>query len=278
MSGSLISLRRDGPGLHRAARAAREAERPLECPRARARGRALAPELAESGAVVLTGSGRAFSAGADISEFADRDPEAILAYYRTTGGVYEAVAALSQPTFSAIHGYCLGGGLELALATDFRIADRDRGLRLPGGRPGHPPELGRHPPRRAAARRRQGEGADPASRPAVGRRGARARARHRGRGRRRRAGAGRRAGAEGGCVARGRGRGDEERDRRGRRRAARCGRADRAPRLRTARPDGGGAQRPPTTSPAADGGATRRRSRSAGAISTSTATSTTSSS
>jgi enoyl-CoA hydratase/carnithine racemase len=81
------------------------------------------PGVRDSGCLVLTGSGRAFSAGADISEFADRDPEAIARYYRGSGGVYERVAALPQPTISAIHGYCLGGGLELALATDFRIAD-----------------------------------------------------------------------------------------------------------------------------------------------------------
>ncbi len=81
------------------------------------------PDVRESACVVFTGSGRAFSAGADISEFADRDPAAIARYYRESGGVYERVAALQQPTISAIHGYCLGGGLELALATDFRIAD-----------------------------------------------------------------------------------------------------------------------------------------------------------
>ncbi len=81
------------------------------------------PAVRDSACLVLTGSGRAFSAGADISEFADRDPEAIARYYRESGGIYERVAALPQPTISAIHGYCLGGGLELALATDFRVAD-----------------------------------------------------------------------------------------------------------------------------------------------------------
>ena len=98
--------------------------------------RALADALAGddvrgSACVVVTGSGRAFSAGADISEFRDRDPEAIAAYYRETGGVYEQVAALRQPTISAIHGYCLGGGLELALATDFRVADETAVLGFP---------------------------------------------------------------------------------------------------------------------------------------------------
>ena len=81
------------------------------------------PAVRDSACLVLTGSGRAFSAGADISEFADREPEAIARYYRESGGVYERIAALPQPTISAIHGYCLGGGLELALATDFRVAD-----------------------------------------------------------------------------------------------------------------------------------------------------------
>jgi len=80
-------------------------------------------EVRSSACVVLTGAGRAFSAGADIGEFRDRTPEAVIAYYRDTGDVYERVASLPQPTLSAIGGYCLGGGLELALATDFRIAD-----------------------------------------------------------------------------------------------------------------------------------------------------------
>jgi enoyl-CoA hydratase/carnithine racemase len=76
-----------------------------------------------SGAVIVTGEGRAFSAGADISEFEGRSPEDVLRYYHDTGGVYEELAALPQPTVAAIHGYCLGGALELALALDFRIAD-----------------------------------------------------------------------------------------------------------------------------------------------------------
>jgi enoyl-CoA hydratase/carnithine racemase len=80
-------------------------------------------EIRTSGAVVVVGAGRAFSAGADISEFEDRSPEDVLRYYQETGGVYEELAQLPQPTVAAIHGYCLGGALELALALDFRIAD-----------------------------------------------------------------------------------------------------------------------------------------------------------
>ena len=80
-------------------------------------------DVRQSAAVVVAGEGRAFSAGADISEFDGRSPEEVLRYYRETGGVYEELAELPQPTVAAIHGYCLGGALELALALDFRIAD-----------------------------------------------------------------------------------------------------------------------------------------------------------
>jgi enoyl-CoA hydratase/carnithine racemase len=89
------------------------------------------PDVRASACVVFTGGERAFSAGADVGELRERDPASILSYYRETGAVYERVAALPQPTISAIAGYCLGGGLELALATDLRIADRSAVFGLP---------------------------------------------------------------------------------------------------------------------------------------------------
>ena len=58
-------------------------------------------------------------------------PHEILATYRGTGDFAERVADLAQPTLSAIAGYCIGGGLELALATDFRIAEDNADFRFP---------------------------------------------------------------------------------------------------------------------------------------------------
>ena len=88
-------------------------------------------EVRSSACVVITGGPRVFSAGADVTEFSERDPAAIAAYYRSTGDVYERVADLPQPTLAAISGYCLGGGLELALACDFRVADAGALFGLP---------------------------------------------------------------------------------------------------------------------------------------------------
>ncbi|MEV0262900.1 enoyl-CoA hydratase/isomerase family protein [Streptomyces sp. NPDC050617] len=84
-----------------------------------------------SRAVVLTGGPAVFSAGADVGELREMTPEAIAAYYRASGAVYEEVAALEQPTVAAIAGHCLGGGLELALAADIRVADPTARLGLP---------------------------------------------------------------------------------------------------------------------------------------------------
>jgi enoyl-CoA hydratase/carnithine racemase len=88
-------------------------------------------ELRTSRAVVIAGEGRGFSGGADMHELRDASAESILAYYRDTGDVYERFAALPQPTVAAIHGWCVGGGLELALAADFRVADESALFRLP---------------------------------------------------------------------------------------------------------------------------------------------------
>jgi enoyl-CoA hydratase/carnithine racemase len=98
----------------------------------RALGEALgSEELRSCRAVVITGEGRAFSAGADVTELRDATPASIAAYYRDTGDVYERFAALPQPTVAAIHGWCVGGGLELALAADFRVADATATFGLP---------------------------------------------------------------------------------------------------------------------------------------------------
>ncbi|MEA2382864.1 MAG: hypothetical protein QOH72_2835 [Solirubrobacteraceae bacterium] len=99
-------------------------------------------ELRAARAVVITGGPRSFSAGADVSELRDQDPAAILDYYRATGDVYERVAALPQPTIAAIAGWCLGGGLELALACDFRVAEAGAAFGLPEVRIGILPSSG----------------------------------------------------------------------------------------------------------------------------------------
>ncbi len=72
------------------------------------------------GAVVITGGERIFAAGADISEFGGADEAVPIA----TGihGALDAVAAIPRFVIASVSGYALGGGCELALACDYRIA------------------------------------------------------------------------------------------------------------------------------------------------------------
>jgi enoyl-CoA hydratase/carnithine racemase len=88
--------------------------------------------------VVLRGAGdKAFSAGADISEFeSGRTGDAAKVYDALNDAAFEALITCPKPTIAMIHGFCLGGGLGLALCCDMRIADETSQFAIPAAKLG----------------------------------------------------------------------------------------------------------------------------------------------
>lgn len=89
--------------------------------------------------IVLKGAGgKAFVAGADISQFeAQRgDPASVITYEDATTAAFDAIAKAERPTIAMIDGYCIGGGLGIALSCDLRFASEGSTFGIPAAKLG----------------------------------------------------------------------------------------------------------------------------------------------
>jgi len=88
-------------------------------------------------ALVLTGAGeKFFSAGADLKLFADGDPHNARNMARYFGEAFEALADFRGVSIAAVNGFAMGGGLEVAMACDIRIAEEQAQMALPEAKVG----------------------------------------------------------------------------------------------------------------------------------------------
>ncbi|HEX9370991.1 MAG TPA: enoyl-CoA hydratase/isomerase family protein, partial [Roseiflexaceae bacterium] len=90
--------------------------------------------------VIITGEGRAFSTGIDLKELSAGEID--MSYHHRWEGGLRKFEAMNKVVIGAINGYCLGGGLQLALACDIRIAVESAQLGLPAVKEGLIPGMG----------------------------------------------------------------------------------------------------------------------------------------
>lgn len=87
-------------------------------------------------AIIITGTDDVFASGADISELVQLNPAAARGFSRLGQQTFQQIADAQKITIAAINGYCMGGGLDLALACDIRVACKDAALSHPGAKRG----------------------------------------------------------------------------------------------------------------------------------------------
>ncbi len=105
--------------------------------------RAIAAAITARARVLLVrGTGRAFCAGADLKERRTMDEPARVQHNRQINAAVDALAAAPMPTIAVINGLALGGGCEIAIACDFRIAAEDAQIGLTEARIGAIPGAG----------------------------------------------------------------------------------------------------------------------------------------
>ena len=86
--------------------------------------------------IIFTGTGNTFLSGADIRELNSLNPQTARDFSRKGQVLFEKIASASQLTIAAINGYCMGGGMDLALACDIRVASPTATFAHPGARLG----------------------------------------------------------------------------------------------------------------------------------------------
>jgi enoyl-CoA hydratase len=87
-------------------------------------------------AIVFTGTGNAFASGADIRELQTLTPESARAFAWRGQSLFQRISDAPQLTVAAVNGYCMGGGLDLALACRVRVASPNAVFAHPGARLG----------------------------------------------------------------------------------------------------------------------------------------------